>query len=80
MPTVVAPIGQCVIVQGVSWETYACLVADFADSSGTRMAYDQGTLEFMAPSLHHEQVADLLAGGVSDLHFGRHVCHTDVLL
>lgn len=61
MPTVVAPIGQCVIVQGVSWETYACLVADFADSSGTRMAYDQGTLEFMAPSLNHEQAADLLA-------------------
>jgi Uma2 family endonuclease len=61
MPAVVTPVGQCVIVQGVSWETYACLVADFADSSGTRMAYDQGTLEFMAPSLHHEQVADLLA-------------------
>jgi Uma2 family endonuclease len=61
MPTVVAPIGQCVIVQGVSWETYTCLVADFADSSGARMAYDQGTLECTAPSLNHEQVADLLA-------------------
>ena len=61
MPTVVAPIGQCVIVQGVSWETYTCLVADFADSRGVRMAYDQGTLEFMVPSLNHEQVADLLA-------------------
>lgn len=61
MPAVITPVGQCVIVQGVSWATYMCLVADFVDSSGTRMAYDQGTLEFMAPSFNHEQVADLLA-------------------
>jgi len=61
MPAVVTPVGQCVIVQGVSWDTYACLLADFADSSGTRMAYDQGTLEIMAPSFKHEQAADLLA-------------------
>jgi Uma2 family endonuclease len=61
MPAVVTPVGQCVIVQGVSWDTYACLLADFADSSGTRMAYDRGTLEIMAPSFRHEQAADLLA-------------------
>jgi Uma2 family endonuclease len=61
MPAVVTPVGQCVIVQGVSWDTYACLLADFADSSGTRMAYDRGTLEIMAPSFKHEQAADLLA-------------------
>jgi Uma2 family endonuclease len=61
MPAVVTPVGQCVIVQGVSWHTYACLLADFADSSGARMAYDQGTLEIMAPSFKHEQTADLLA-------------------
>jgi Uma2 family endonuclease len=61
MPTMVAPVGQCVIVEGVSWNTYTCLLADFAESSGTRIAYDQGTLEIMAPSFSHEQVADLLA-------------------
>ncbi len=61
MPTVVTPVGQRVIVQGISWETYTCLVSDFTDSRGVRMAYDQGTLEFMAPSFNHEQVADLLA-------------------
>jgi Uma2 family endonuclease len=61
MPAVVTPVGQCVIVQGISWDTYACLLADFADSSGTRMAYDQGTLEIIAPSFKHEQAADLLA-------------------
>jgi Uma2 family endonuclease len=61
MPAVVTPVGQCVIVQGVSWDTYTCLLADFADSSGTRMAYDQGTLEIIAPSFKHKQAADLLA-------------------
>ena len=61
MPAVVTPVGQCVIVQGVGWDTYACLLADFADSSGTRIAYNQGTLEIMAPSFKHEQAADLLS-------------------
>lgn len=61
MPAVVTPIGQCVIVQGVSWDTYACLLADFSDSSGTRMAYDRGTLEIMAPSFKQEQAMDFLA-------------------
>ena len=61
MSTMVAPVGQCVIVEGVSWNTYTCLLADFEESSGTRIAYDQGTLEIMAPSFNHEQVADLLA-------------------
>jgi Uma2 family endonuclease len=61
MPTMVAPVGQCVIVAGVSWNTYTCLLADFEESSGTRIAYDQGTLEIMAPSFNHEHVADLLA-------------------
>ena len=60
MPAVIAPIGQRVIVQGVSWATYTSLVADFADSRGTRMAYDQGTLEFMSSSFNHEQIADFL--------------------
>ncbi len=60
MPTVVTPVEQRVIVQGVSWTTYTSLIADFADSRGTRMAYDQGTLELMSPSFNHEQVADFL--------------------
>lgn len=61
MPALVTPVGQNVIIQGVSWDSYTCLVADFSNSSGTRMAYDQGTLELMSPSFNHEQVADLLA-------------------
>lgn len=60
MPAVVAPVGQRVIVQGVSWATYTSFVADFIDTRGTRMAYDRGTLEFMSPSFNHEQLADLL--------------------
>ena len=61
MSALVTPVGQCVIVQGISWDTYTCLLADFVDSSGIRIAYDQGTLELMAPSFNHEHVADLLA-------------------
>jgi Uma2 family endonuclease len=61
MSALATPVGQCVIVQGVGWDTYACLLADFADSRGIRVPYDQGTLEIMAPSFKHEQAADLLS-------------------
>jgi Uma2 family endonuclease len=53
-------VNQPVIVQGVSWETYTRLLADFTDSRGLRLAYDQETLELMAPSFNHEQMADFL--------------------
>ena len=43
------------------WGTYTCLLADCADSRGTRIAYDHGTLEPMAPSCNHAHVADVLA-------------------
>jgi Uma2 family endonuclease len=54
-----------VVIRCVSWGTYEALLRDRADS-GPRMAYDQGELEIMAPSLRHEKLKltlhDLLRG------------------
>jgi Uma2 family endonuclease len=60
MATVLSPTDQRVIITGVSWETYERLLADFGDSHAARMAFDQGTLEIMAPSFAHERPLQLM--------------------
>jgi Uma2 family endonuclease len=60
MATVLSPTGQPVIMTGVSWQTYERLLADFRDSHAARMAFDQGTLEIMAPSFAHERPLHLI--------------------
>ena len=47
--------GQCVILRGVSWETYERLLADFQDSHAAHFAYDRGVLEIMVLSSKHEE-------------------------
>jgi Uma2 family endonuclease len=46
---------QRVILHDVSWETYEKLLADLADQSCIRLAYDRGTLEIMSPTTKHER-------------------------
>jgi Uma2 family endonuclease len=43
-----------VLLHNVSWETYETLRAEEANW-GVRMAYDEGELELMSPSLRHEE-------------------------
>ena len=45
MATVIQPVDQPVLMDGVSWETYEALLADGGDHRQTRMAYDQGVLK-----------------------------------
>lgn len=61
MPAVISPTQQRVLLEGVSWHTYACLLTDFGDSHAARVAYDRGTLEIMAPSFAHEEINHLIA-------------------
>jgi Uma2 family endonuclease len=60
MATMINPTEACVIIEGASWATYECLLADFGDSRTARVAYDQGTLEIMTPSYQHERLKSLL--------------------
>jgi len=52
---------QCVVLQGVSWETYERLLADFRDSHAAHLTYDQGVLEILVPSAKHEEPNRALA-------------------
>ena len=60
MATLINPTEEHIIIEGVSWTTYECLLADFGDNRAARVAYDQGTLEIMAPSYQHERLKGLL--------------------
>lgn len=46
---------QRVVLRGIRWETYECLLADHLDQSVPHFAYDQGVLEIMSPSGVHEE-------------------------
>jgi Uma2 family endonuclease len=56
-----AGAAQCVILHGVSWETYERLLAEHEESSGTHFTYDRGRLEIMVLSAKHEAVKHVLA-------------------
>ena len=76
MAAVSSPVEHQVILSGVSWETYERLLAEHQEAAGTRFIYDEGTLEIMVLSAHHEQPNRILAQLVDLLaeEFGVDVC------
>jgi Uma2 family endonuclease len=56
-----AAINQKVILQGVSWEFYEQILAQYADSNALHFAYDNGTLEVEAPLSKHEAPSKILS-------------------
>lgn len=51
---------QCVILEGISWETYERLLAEHTENSGTHFTYDRGRLEIMVLSAEHETLKHAL--------------------
>lgn len=51
---------QCLLLPGISWETYERLLADCSDSHAAHFSYDQGVLEIMVLSLRHEKLKHIL--------------------
>ena len=60
MKSIASRAEQRVVLDPVSWSTYVALLADVANRRG-RMAYDQGLLEIMSPSIQHENAKGFLA-------------------
>ncbi|MEZ4734991.1 MAG: Uma2 family endonuclease [Caldilineaceae bacterium] len=52
---------QCVLLNGVSWETYQRLLTEHEGNSSTHFAYNQGQLEIMVLSAKHERRSRALA-------------------
>ena len=60
MATVIQPVDQPVLMDGISWQTYEALLADGGDRRRTRMTFDQGVLEIVTPSYEHEHAGNIL--------------------
>ena len=67
MATVIQPVDQPVLMDGVSWETFEALLADGGDQRQTRMAFDQGILEIVTPSFEHERFRDVVSGVAEEI-------------
>jgi Uma2 family endonuclease len=63
---------QRYLIEEVSWEAYEALLKSW-ESRSKRMTYDHGRLEFMSPSLSHEQYGKLIGRIVEDFAIERKV-------
>jgi Uma2 family endonuclease len=55
MATVIATDAGRVLMDGVTWETYQCLLRESEGGAGSRLAYDRGKLEITSPLFAHEE-------------------------
>ena len=67
MATVIQPVDQPILMDGVSWRTFEALLADGGDKRQTRMAFDQGVLEIVTPSFEHERFRDVVSGVAEEI-------------
>lgn len=67
MATVIRPVDQPILMDGVSWTTYEALLADGGDRRQTRMAFDRGVLEIVTPSFEHERSRDVVSGVAEEI-------------
>src|SRR5712692_7814185 len=67
MSTVVSPAVEQRVLLNASWETYERLLAEHPDAAGPRFTYNEGTLEIMVLSAHHEQPNRILARLVEEV-------------
>jgi len=65
------PPGQRLLLHDVSWAEFEAILAELGEHRGTRIAYDQGLLEIMAPLPEHESdkeiIGDLLKALLEEL-------------
>ena len=60
-------INQKLILQGVGWDFYERILAEFAGSNALHFAYDDGFLEVEMPLLKHEVPIRLLSDLISTI-------------
>lgn len=60
MTTAIALPKSSTILQGIQWDTYQNLIKDLESQPGTRLTFDNGTLEITMPLPPHERFKKLL--------------------
>ncbi|MDB9526760.1 Uma2 family endonuclease [Oscillatoria sp. CS-180] len=61
------PIGQRLLLHDVDWAEFESVLDELGPHRGTRIAYDNGILEIMAPSPEHEYFKETIEDAVKDI-------------
>nr|WP_199290486.1 Uma2 family endonuclease [Leptolyngbya sp. FACHB-36] len=61
------PPGQRVLLHNISWQEFEAILDELGDHRGSRLAYDNGTLEIMMPLPEHEIDKELIGDLVKAL-------------
>jgi len=61
------PPGQRILLHEVSWAEFEAILAELGDHRSTRLAYDHGLLELMAPLPEHEYFKETISDAVKDI-------------
>ncbi|QKD82707.1 Uma2 family endonuclease [Thermoleptolyngbya sichuanensis A183] len=61
------PPGECLLLHDVSWSDFETILAEMGNHRSTRIAYDNGLLEIMAPLPEHEYFKQSLSIAIEDI-------------
>jgi len=64
MVAISTPAETRTLLENISWETFKAMLMDMGSSRNTRLAYENGTLEIMAPDMPHENSNRVIEGFV----------------
>jgi Uma2 family endonuclease len=60
------PPGQRLMLHDVSWDEFEAILDDLGEHRSTRIAYDNGLLEIMAPLPEHEDDKEIISDLLKD--------------
>ncbi|HIK45965.1 MAG TPA: Uma2 family endonuclease [Leptolyngbyaceae cyanobacterium M65_K2018_010] len=61
------PLGQRLLLHDVSWAEFEAILEELGDHRSTRLAYDRGLLEIMAPLPEHEYFKETIGDAIKDI-------------
>ncbi|MEL6163494.1 MAG: Uma2 family endonuclease [Cyanobacteria bacterium J06628_3] len=64
MVAISTPAESRTLLENISWQTFKAMLADMGSSRNTRLAYENGVLEIMAPDMPHENSNRVIEGFV----------------
>lgn len=62
MVAISTPAETRTLLENISWQTFKAMLTDMGSSRNTRLAYENGTLEIMAPDMPHENSNRVIEG------------------
>ena len=61
------PLGKSLLLRDVSWAEFEAILTELGNHRRTRLAYDHGWLEIMAPLPEHEYFREIIGDAVKDM-------------